>query len=44
MIFVAAQDHPDGVFFGHAFVAFVGFAIVWKYMPETKGKTLEEVL
>lgn len=36
-------DHPDGAFWLYAGVAIVGFIFLAWMMPETKGKTLEEI-
>jgi len=35
--------HPDGVFWLFGCIGVVGFVVVYKALPETKGKTLEEI-
>eukprot|EP00928_Gymnodinium_smaydae_P039509 TRINITY_DN26986_c0_g1_i1.p1 TRINITY_DN26986_c0_g1~~TRINITY_DN26986_c0_g1_i1.p1 ORF type:complete len:467 (+),score=58.75 TRINITY_DN26986_c0_g1_i1:232-1632(+) len=35
--------HPDGAFWLYGLIAFVGFFWLFIYMPETRGKTLEEI-
>lgn len=35
--------HPDGIFFLYASIAAMGFVLLWSYMPETKGLTLEQI-
>eukprot|EP01063_Lacrimia_lanifica_P011798 TRINITY_DN18494_c0_g2_i1.p1 TRINITY_DN18494_c0_g2~~TRINITY_DN18494_c0_g2_i1.p1 ORF type:complete len:513 (+),score=219.31 TRINITY_DN18494_c0_g2_i1:63-1541(+) len=37
------KDHPDTIFWMYGVVALIGYAVVSKYMPETKGLTLEEI-
>jgi sugar porter (SP) family MFS transporter len=32
-----------GTFWTYALICFVGFAFIWRFVPETKGKTLEEI-
>eukprot|EP01060_Flectonema_neradi_P007955 TRINITY_DN1566_c1_g1_i1.p1 TRINITY_DN1566_c1_g1~~TRINITY_DN1566_c1_g1_i1.p1 ORF type:complete len:491 (+),score=83.50 TRINITY_DN1566_c1_g1_i1:91-1563(+) len=37
------KDHPDGAFWLYALFGIIGFVYLYKYMPETKGLTLEEI-
>jgi sugar porter (SP) family MFS transporter len=32
-----------GTFWTYALICFVGFVFIWRFVPETKGKTLEEI-
>jgi MFS family permease len=32
-----------GVFFGYGAICLAGFVFVWRYVPETKGRTLEQI-
>lgn len=34
---------PDGVFWLYAAICVAGFALIWFRLPETKGKTLEDI-
>jgi sugar porter (SP) family MFS transporter len=33
----------DGTFWTYALICFAGFVFIWRFIPETKGKTLEEI-
>jgi len=37
------RGHPDGVFWLYSGIAMLGLLFAWRYMPETKGLTLEEI-
>ncbi|KAJ9460811.1 Inositol transporter 1 [Diplonema papillatum] len=37
------REHPDTVFWLYAFFGVVGYVLLHKYMPETKGLALEEI-
>jgi len=37
------KDHPDGAFWLYAAITAVGWVWLYCYMPETKGKALEEI-
>mmetsp|Transcript_1798 Transcript_1798/g.4979 ORF Transcript_1798/g.4979 Transcript_1798/m.4979 type:complete len:517 (-) Transcript_1798:371-1921(-) len=37
------QGHPDGAFWLYALIALGGFLYLLRVMPETRGKTLEEI-
>lgn len=37
------SEHPDGAFWLYAVIALVGLALLTRFMPETRGKSLEEM-
>jgi len=37
------EGHPNGVFFFYAAIALVGWVLLWLWMPETKGLSLEQI-
>ena len=37
------KNHPDTAFWIYALIAAFGFLWVYRYLPETKGKSLEEI-
>lgn len=37
------EDNPDGAFWLYAAIAFAGLAWTWWVLPETQGKTLDEI-
>eukprot|EP00659_Diplonema_papillatum_P005626 gene5626-8580_t len=38
-----AKDHPDSAFWLYALFGVIGYVLLDKYMPETKGLSLEEI-
>jgi hypothetical protein len=38
-----AQLGPAGTFWLYAVICMFGFIFIWKKLPETKGRTLEEI-
>mmetsp|Transcript_76204 Transcript_76204/g.163460 ORF Transcript_76204/g.163460 Transcript_76204/m.163460 type:complete len:512 (-) Transcript_76204:16-1551(-) len=38
-----AKGHPNGVFWVYSAISVVGFVLLWRLMPETKGLALEHI-